>query len=262
MLIDVAHDREFQAYCDRMEQRLHGEMTPLLMTGIALQVNRGSVPAQSYVEQRGGPMLLRFYKRVYRDQYAAVGETIAEQKAMRSFLDEQLAWLATEAGKQIVNIASSLVRVIQEKIMDGVRAGQSNKEIARDIRAAAPEISKTRAATIARTETHNSALAAIDATLQYKKIAVKTKTWWSAADKRVRESHREAHGRTVPYDQAFEVGDGRMMRPGDGSLGAGPEEIVNCRCSVLFNLKGAPADQAPLDQRNAQATDAEIAKRR
>lgn len=35
------------------------------------------------------------------------------------------------------------------------------------------------------------------------------------------------------------VGDSRMMRPGDSSLGAGPEEIINCRCSVLYNLRGA-----------------------
>jgi SPP1 gp7 family putative phage head morphogenesis protein len=237
MLIDVAHDKEFQAYCDRMEQRLHGEMMPLLATGIVLQVNRGSIPAQTYVEQRGGPMLLRFYKRVYRDQYAAIGKRIIEQKAMRDFLDEQLDWLATEAGKQIVNIAASLVRVIQEKIMDGVRAGKSNDEIAREIRAAAPEISKNRAATIARTETHNSALAAIDATLQYKNIVVKTKTWWSAADSRVRDSHREVHGETIDYDQPFTVGDSQMMRPGDGSMGAGPEEIVNCRCSILFHTE-------------------------
>jgi uncharacterized protein with gpF-like domain len=66
---------------------------------------------------------------------------------------------------------------------------------------------------------------------------VRTKTWWSAVDKRVRDSHKEAHCRTVPYDHPFTVGESVMMRPGDASLGAGPEEIVNCRCSVLFNTR-------------------------
>jgi uncharacterized protein with gpF-like domain len=52
----------------------------------------------------------------------------------------------------------------------------------------------------------------------------------------VRESHADAHGQTVPYDQPFEVGGAAMMRPGDDSLGAGPEGIINCRCAALFNV--------------------------
>jgi hypothetical protein len=43
------------------------------------------------------------------------------------------------------------------------------------------------------------------------------------------------HGETIDYDQPFTVGSSEMMRPGDGSRGAGAEEIVNCRCSVLFH---------------------------
>ena len=26
----------------------------------------------------------------------------------------------------------------------------------------------------------------------------------------------------------------QMMRPGDQSLGAGPEEVINCRCALLY----------------------------
>jgi uncharacterized protein with gpF-like domain len=98
-----------------------------------------------------------------------------------------------------------------------------------------PEISRNRAATIARTETHNSAMAAIDESLKYKKIKVVSKTWWSLRDKKVRASHKAVHGTTVPYNEPFSVGGSHMMRPGDDSLGAGAEEIINCRCSVLFN---------------------------
>src|SRR5262245_32759379 len=41
MLIDVRHDREFQRFLDRREQRLHVEIAPVLARGIMLQMSRG-----------------------------------------------------------------------------------------------------------------------------------------------------------------------------------------------------------------------------
>jgi len=237
MLVDVESDREFQAYCDRVERRLYADMVPVLVAGVRLQVARTGVRAQDYVETRGAPILLRYYRRVYRDQFRAVGAALAEEKAetLTGFMTEQLRWLARAAGAQIRRIAESLRRDVADLVMARVREGKSNDVIAREIARMAPEIARPRAATIARTETHNSAVAAVDATLQYKRITVRTKTWWSAQDRRVRPSHQEAHGQTVAYDQAFAVGGAAMMRPGDSSMGAGPEEVINCRCAVLFN---------------------------
>jgi len=245
MLVNVETDRTFQSYLDRMEQRLYAEMQPILTAGIRLQVNRSSIAGENYVISRGGPVLLRHYQRIYRDQYRAVSEAEAKAETMTRFLAAQLNHLVTEAGRQIRRIAESLRTEIADRILAMVQAGKSNNAIARELRRTAPEISKTRAATIARTETHNSALAAIDATLESKNINVRTKTWWSAQDARVRDSHAEAHGQEVPFDQPFEVGSTLMMRPGDSSLGAGPEEIINCRCAVLFNTAPRPARDAP-----------------
>jgi len=241
MLVDAETDDEFQAYLDQMEQRLYLDMVPVLTAGVRLQVKRGSIQAEDYVNARGAPILLRHYTRVYRDQYRAVSaaEREAEAKAasITRFLAEQLRWIAREAGRQIRRISESLRRDIADMVLAMVRDGKSNDVIARELSRQAPEIAKPRAATIARTETHNSALAAVDAALAYKKIKVRTKTWWSAQDKRVRDTHREAHGQTVDYDQPFTVGGAAMMRPGDDSMGAGPQEIINCRCAVLFNLR-------------------------
>jgi uncharacterized protein with gpF-like domain len=119
-------------------------------------------------------------------------------------------------------------------MLDGIAAGQSNAQIAQEIRDRAPEIAQSRAATIARTETHNSALEAIDASLKYKSIKVKTKTWWTAQDKRVRQSHIDVHRVSIDFDKPFWLGGVQMMRPGDQSLGAGPEEVINCRCALLY----------------------------
>lgn len=58
-----------------------------------------------------------------------------------------------------------------------------------------------------------------------------TKVWRSAADGRVREQHAAMNGQRVQFREPFRSPSGAMMmHPGDTSLGAGPSEIINCRC--------------------------------
>ena len=59
--------------------------------------------------------------------------------------------------------------------------------------------------------------------------------WLSERDDRVRPTHITADGQRVPVNEPFWVGGYRMMYPTDSSLGAGPEEIVNCRCVEIFS---------------------------
>lgn len=58
------------------------------------------------------------------------------------------------------------------------------------------------------------------------------KRWIAMKDERVRLTHAEVDGTTVPIDEYFSVGDWMMRFPKDPE--AGPEETVNCRCSMLF----------------------------
>lgn len=61
------------------------------------------------------------------------------------------------------------------------------------------------------------------------------KTWQTVADSRVRDTHDEIEGMTLPIGEPFEVGGSLMDYPRDVSYDAGPEEIVNCRCSLEFS---------------------------
>lgn len=61
-----------------------------------------------------------------------------------------------------------------------------------------------------------------------------TKTWVTMADRKVRETHRDLEGVTISIFEPFDVGGYQMMVPKDDSMGAGPEEIVNCRCSMAW----------------------------
>lgn len=63
------------------------------------------------------------------------------------------------------------------------------------------------------------------------------KTWVNMGDRRVRPTHEAAGGQTVSLQDPFIVGGSFLMFPGDNSLGAPLEEIINCRCSVVYDIK-------------------------
>lgn len=64
-----------------------------------------------------------------------------------------------------------------------------------------------------------------------------TKKWRTMRDERVRHSHRKLQGVEVAYDEPFlSVLGNLMLYPHDASLGAGPEDLVNCRCSIEYKI--------------------------
>ncbi|MGR3179852.1 MAG: hypothetical protein ACUZ8E_17570 [Candidatus Anammoxibacter sp.] len=64
------------------------------------------------------------------------------------------------------------------------------------------------------------------------------KQWITVGDSKVRESHISANRQTVEINEAFIVGGAELRHPGDTSLGAPIREIIRCRCSGNFQIKG------------------------
>lgn len=60
------------------------------------------------------------------------------------------------------------------------------------------------------------------------------KRWDTMKDNLVRHSHVMADGQEVAITEAFTVGGSKMYYPMDSSLGAGADEIVNCRCVCKY----------------------------
>lgn len=90
----------------------------------------------------------------------------------------------------------------------------------------------SRARMIARTEMIGSNNGG--ALLAYRKSGVVgSKEWLTSRDKLVRHSHMRANKQVRKLDKPFRVGGSRLMHPGDSSLGASADEIINCRCIVL-----------------------------
>ncbi|MBR1750434.1 MAG: hypothetical protein IJ740_06045 [Ruminococcus sp.] len=84
--------------------------------------------------------------------------------------------------------------------------------------------------TAARTEVGAmGSLAELDGLYQ---AGYRHKKWETVLDGKERPDHREAAGQIRKLEEPFIIGGYEMMFPQDSSMGAPPEQIVNCRCSM------------------------------
>lgn len=60
------------------------------------------------------------------------------------------------------------------------------------------------------------------------------KTWVASLDKRTRHNHAIADGQQRMQNVPFDVGGERLMYPGDMSLSASLNNVINCRCSSIL----------------------------
>ena len=124
---------------------------------------------------------------------------------------------------------------------------------------------KLRGETVARTETGQAVHAAShEAFAQglektgYSEDAV-IRTWKTAGDSLVRDSHAHMNGQKVKgLKTPFVTGNGtQMLHPLDASLGAKPEDIINCRCNEQIDIDfSAGIDNAAVNGGAADAAEA------
>jgi len=62
------------------------------------------------------------------------------------------------------------------------------------------------------------------------------KYWITMADNLVRDAHVEAEGQVQFADEAFTVMNEELMYPRDTSLGASAGNVINCRCSAIYEI--------------------------
>lgn len=128
---------------------------------------------------------------------------------------------------------------IANQLREGLEAGEGINELESRIRVELGS-NRAKALRIARTETGSAVSAGRHAGLEAS--GVKLKSWLSARDKAVRDSHREAeatYADGIPLDQSFKVGSNEtgwfnLLYPGDP--GGPPQEIINCRCVELAKM--------------------------
>ncbi len=165
-----------------------------------------------------------------------------------SFVD---SYIALRTGTQISTITNTtekqIKRVVKEWVADTITQGESVDDLAFYLGTEFESLSKTNAQRIARTEvglaSNNGALEAVKSL----EIPTMVKEWVSASDSRVRDGGDDGLGADhssvndengeIPLDDKFKVNpDVLMDGPGDPSAPA--DQVINCRCVLVFKNKG------------------------
>jgi hypothetical protein len=74
------------------------------------------------------------------------------------------------------------------------------------------------------------------------------KLWLATSDSRTRDTHRRADGQRVPVGGLFNVGGFQLAFPGDPT--GPPQEVIQCRCTMLLVERGENVDMSNRGMRN------------
>jgi len=146
-------------------------------------------------------------------------------------------WIRRECGEKIVEINQTTLNQVKRLYETTRNQIEFRDELSKLFD---NSITPYRSNAIARTETAcatNRASVETMRSLDFRGA----KVWMSVGDADVRDTHARIDGLRVDFDGIFEYtglrgGLVRMECPLDSKYGAPPEEVVNCRCDVGFEL--------------------------
>ena len=145
-----------------------------------------------------------------------------------------LEYLLSFAGERVVGIMDTTRKQIKAALMEGVVQGESIPNLAKRIDDLyLQQIIPNRSTVISRTEVIAASNYGSMAAAQQSGLTL-NKVWLATGDHRTRDTHLEADGQEVGIDEPFDVGGSKLMFPGDSSMGAPPEETIQCRCTTFY----------------------------
>ncbi len=148
---------------------------------------------------------------------------------------QMLEFVKGRCGKKITlsmrNHFEDIVKITRRVIREGIDPGWGPDRVAREINRSIKEMDRWKALRIARTEIigaqSQGSLKGVEST----GIAV-NKIWLATSDGSTRDDHLMADGQGVALNSKFDVGGERLEYPGDPN--GSPENIINCRCAMVY----------------------------
>jgi SPP1 gp7 family putative phage head morphogenesis protein len=148
-------------------------------------------------------------------------------------LDQAAVDHLAAATNRMVRFGDEAWGAVRGELLNGFTQGESIEKLTSRVRRLG-RTTELRARTVARTEIVSASNAGAFSGAQTLPGEAK-KEWLATSDDRTRPSHEAANGQQVTLHAMFNVGDDRMRYPGDPNASA--DEIVNCRCTVLFDVE-------------------------
>jgi len=151
---------------------------------------------------------------------------------VEKFIDKRTYEFAKESTNSLLD---KLRDVWNDYLKEGMKEGKTIFELTDDVEEVFQGTEREewfRARRIARTEVVGASNMA--GLFGMEQAGVPYKTWASMEDEFVRDSHASMNGVTIPIDEDFIVDGKSMSGPGDAD--GGPEEICNCRCTLLSSF--------------------------
>jgi hypothetical protein len=185
-----------------------------------------------------------FFAKTYTD---AANIFSKELQTKKSFFDDVviaqvLLYVRSVSGQKISDINDTTIGIYREVFAQSIAEGLGISETMALLRERLTHLNAMRAERIARTEIVAASNAGSFAGAQ-SLGEVLTKIWLSSPDSRTRgtkptdpSSHVALNGQEKEMNEAFVEGrtGARMMFPGDSSLGAGANNVANCRCTLIY----------------------------
>ena len=189
------------------------------------------------------PLMLNQYRRTFKVMYKLNEDNYYnDKKADDVFIFGRSSDFETVVNEYfktrqliLAGITTRMANRISRLIEKGRADNLTLPQIAKLVSDTYLPISRSRAALIARTETHN---AASFANHSYHKtveedLGVKMlKKWVATSDGRTRPAHASANGQIVDMNEDFIVGGMPMGYAGDSK--GGVANVINCRCVIIY----------------------------
>lgn len=158
---------------------------------------------------------------------------VALQQEMRGPVGLRVREIVSENAELISSIPAKIRESVNLEIAGLEREGLRANEIVKHLRQRVPQLTKTRAALIARTETGKAAEALTQA--RSEELGIPAYVWETSRDQRVRPSHRILQGVLCFWDDPPAPEELAHEHSTLGHYGAG--QAPNCRCTALPVLR-------------------------
>jgi uncharacterized protein with gpF-like domain len=173
-----------------------------------------------------------FGKRLLNDVKAHTGPDVTKASLTEMLGNAVSTFIGQWVARKVTQINRTTETQIRNVIRAGLEEGLGVDRIGKRIRETAGPMSALRAHVIARTETHTAANFGAQTAAELTGLDMR-REWVSSLDSRTRDPHASADGQTVGMNEPFTVNGEKLMFPGDPAGSA--ENIINCRCQVIFN---------------------------